>query len=357
MISVVGGGPAGSIAAKTCAKEDDVILFEEHEKNIQPAQCAGLISISGLKRIGVSPAGDFMQNKVRGVHLHSPSGKVVEIDAGRDIACVVDRNKFDEYLLNSAADSGVKILREKVCGIKELNENYPAEKIILATGTRYALSRKLNLPVPEILSGIQYETEVECDPGFVELYFNVPGFFSWIIPTGEFARVGLCTYRNPKMHLDNFIKNLKQEGRIKNSAKILNRNGGIIPVYNPQIRTEYTINKTKILLVGDAAAHVKATTGGGIVMGGLAAQCVSRDYEKQWRQKIGKELYLHMLIRNFMNRLSGREIDSLVFLAGEYKDVIQKKGDMDIASGLTLSLMKHPKFPIKIMGMFIRSLF
>ena len=381
MITVIGGGPAGCIAAGTCAKEDEVVLFEEHEKGEHPVQCAGLVSISGLEKIGIKKLSEnFVQNRVRGALLHSPSGNVVEIDAGHDMACVIDRKKFDEYLLNSAVSSGVELINEKVDDIEKLNKNFNPRKIIIAAGIKYGLHRKLNFPVPKILAGLQYEMKVECDPDFVELYFNVPGFFSWIIPVDDYARIGLCTYRNPGEYLKNFIKNLKKGGRIKNNAKILNKTGGAVPVYSPKFKTEYeiknrhrffkprdifyrknelsgTIKNKKIILVGDSAAQVKATTGGGIVMGGIAAQCVSKNYEKQWRKKIGKELYLHLLIRNFLNRLSEREINNLLLLASEHKDIIQKKGDMDMASVLAFNLMKRPKFSLKIFCMFARSFF
>lgn len=360
MITVIGGGPAGCIAAKTCVKEDDAVIFEEHNKDNQPVQCAGLVSISGLGRLGVKLSKNFVQNKVRGAILHSPSGNVCKIDAGRDMACVIDRKNFDKYLLNSAVDSGVEVVNEKA--FTEKIKKF--DKIILATGTKYALHRKLNLSVPMVLAGLQYEMKVECDPDFVELYFNAPGFFSWIIPVDGYARVGLCTYRNPKEHLDKFIKNLKKDGRIKNNLnnlKILNKGGGAVPIYNPRSKTEYKIkfkNEYKhIILVGDAAAQVKATTGGGIVMGGIAAKCVLHNYENSWRKKIGKELYLHLLIRNFLNRLNAQEMDKLLVLASEYKDVIQEKGDMDLASCLVFNLMKRPKFLFKFSGILVRSIF
>ncbi len=365
MITVIGGGPIGSIAAKTCAKDNNTILFEEHKPENQPVQCAGLISISGLEKLGLKELSKnsgniagIVQNKVRGAKIFSKSGKSVIIDAGVDKALVVDRRKFDEYLLNSAIDSGVEVINKKVTDIKNLpikGQDKP-EKIILATGTRYSHHQQLNFNVPEVLSSAQYEMEIECDPDFVELHFNSPGFFSWIIPSSEgTARIGSCTYRNPKHYLENFIKNLKQDGRIKNNWKILSKTGGAIPIYNPGLRTEYD----NIILVGDAAAQVKATTGGGIIMGGIAAGCVNSgvSYENEWRGKIGRELFVHLFIRNFLNRLSEKELVELITLADDYKDIIQKNGDMDMVFNMAGSLMKNPGFSFKIFSLFVRSFF
>jgi len=336
-ISIIGAGPAGCISALSGSKEHDITLYEEHK--IQPVQCAGLISRSGLKRLGIKL--EFL-NKVRGARVYSPSKKLIEIDARKDKAFVVDRQKFDKDLLNSAIDSGVEFVNERV---NSLN-NIDADRIVLATGTNYYLHRKLELEIPrDFLFGAQYELDVECDPDFVELHFNVPDFFSWIIPVEDYCRVGLCTGEKPTPWLDQFVKELNKDGRLRNS-KILRKNYGIIPVYNPRIKTEYG----KIITVGDAAGHVKATTGGGVVMGGLAARfSCKKDYEKLWRAEIGMELYLHLIIRRFLDGLSDRNLDRLFSMVNDCKDSLQEKGDMDLASKSISSLLKNPSFTLRLL--------
>lgn len=122
------------------------------------------------------------------------------------------------------------------------------------------------------------------------------------------------------------------------------KNYGIIPMYNPRLRTEYP----KVSLVGDAAGHVKATTGGGVILGGLAARnAASEGYEKIWRTEIGKELYLHLRVRRFLNNLSEKNTDKLIRLLAENKDLIEKKGDMDMASHLLKGFLGRPAFMAK----------
>lgn len=335
-ISIIGAGPAGCIAALH-SKGHDVTVYEEHGK--QPVQCAGLISISGMERLGIKP--EFL-NKVSGAKIYSPSKKLLEIKADKDKAYVVDRQKFDEDLLNSAIDSGIEFINERV---DDLN-NLKADKIVLATGTNYQLHRKLNLGMPgKFLFGAQYDLKLDCDPDFVELHFNVPGFFSWIIPAGDYCRVGLCARENPTTWLDKFVKELRQEGRIKNS-KILNKNYGTIPLYNPRLKTDYG----KFITLGDAAGHVKATTGGGVVMGGLAARhACKKDYEKLWRAEIGRELRLHLLVRNFLDKLSSKNTDRLFSMVSDHKDSLEKRGDMDLASVSLSSLFRNPSFTFRLL--------
>lgn len=335
-ISIIGAGPAGCIAALH-SKGHNVTLYEEHGK--QPVQCAGLISISGLKRLDIKP--EFL-GKVRGAKIYSPSKKLLEIKASKDKAYVVDRQRFDEDLLNSAIDSGVEFVNERVDDVNKLD----ADRIVLATGTNYQLNRKLNLEMPQkFLFGAQYDLKLECDPDFVELHFNVPGFFSWIIPAGDYCRVGLCARENPTSSLDRFVKELRKEGRIKNS-KISKKNYGTIPLYNPRIKTDYS----KFITVGDAAGHVKATTGGGVVMGALAARhACKKDYEKLWRAEIGRELRLHLLVRNFLDKLSSKNTDRLFSMVSDHKESLEEKGDMDLASRSISSLLRNPSFTFRLL--------
>jgi len=238
-------------------------------------------------------------------------------------AYVTDRRAFDSHLLDAALDAGVSLKnaavdRRSIGEVRSLSE-----RTILATGTNYNLHKVLNINAPcEFLYGAQYEIKTDCDPEYVEMFLDVPGFFSWIIPVDEYSRVGLCSLDNPVPRLEAFIKKLEKEKRIK-GPHIRQKNYGIIPIYNPHLRTEYP----KISLAGDAAGHVKATTGGGVILGGLAARHAGADgYEKIWRKEIGRELYLHLRLRRFLNNLSDKNTDRLIKLLAENKDLIEKTG-------------------------------
>ncbi len=339
-ISVIGAGPAGSIAALNCLERNDVTLYEEHK--IQPIQCAGLVSKSGLERLGITLKKSIIKNEVRGAVIVSPSGNSFQVDGKETKAYVINRREFDQYLLDTATDHGVNFINRRVTDLEELN----ADRIVLATGTNYYFHRRLNLDTPKkFLTGVQYEMQIECDSDFVELYFNTPDLFSWIIPAGEHVRIGSCSKWNPTQYLEKLLKEMKEQGRIKNH-RILDRNFGMIPVYDPKVKTDYG----RIITVGDAAGQVKASTGGGIVMGGVAAKFAPRqDYERKWRYEIGRELYLHLLINRFMTGLSSKKKDKLFNLISEHKWILEEKGDMDIASKVLSGLFKNPGFTIKFL--------
>ncbi|MBM3308686.1 MAG: geranylgeranyl reductase family protein [Candidatus Altiarchaeales archaeon] len=346
--AVVGGGPAGCIAAGRALEKGDVILFEEHKK--QPVHCAGLISVSGFERLEIKKK-HFVLNEVKGAKLFSPLGTIVEIRAKEAKAYVVDRSLFDGFLLNSAVSKGVSCESMRVLGIENSvlhtqGGEFKAEKTILATGTDYNLQKACKLDCPdEFLLGAQYEMDVECDRDLVELHFVVPDFFAWIVPLEDKARVGLCTKSNPKPFLDSFVSRLAKQNRVKGS-RVQNESYGIIPLYNPKLRTQYG----KINLVGDAAGHVKATTGGGVVMGGVAAEyACMEDYERLWRRNIGADLRLHLWIHRFVNRLSPQNLDRLFKITSESRNSLESGGDMDYAQKTVKALFKNPKFTLKFL--------
>jgi geranylgeranyl reductase family protein len=350
-ISVIGAGPIGSIAARWCAQGHDTVIYEIQKNDARRVQCSGLLSRSGLERLGINPYSSaskrFIKNSVRGARIYSPSGKLLEINGGRDKAFVLDRREFDNYLLEKAMDSGAAFVNEKIDAknLEKIRKGY--DKMILATGTNYNLQRALKINIPQrFLYGAQYEMKLECDSDFVEMHLNVPGFFSWIIPVGEYCRVGLCARKNPVPYLDAFVRKLAKDGRIP-KERIASKNFGIIPVYDPSLSAQYP----GISLVGDAAGHVKATTGGGIILGGVAARYASDErYEKMWRREIGRELYMHLSVRRFLDRLSDKNLDKLITLLDGNRDIIENKGDMDMASNLLYGFVKSPKFMAKLIS-------
>jgi len=350
--AVVGGGPAGSFSAKACAKHGETIIFEEHET--QPVACAGLISKSGLERVGVNTVG-LVLNEIEGAKLYSPGGVEVVVDPKKTKAYVVDRRSLDERLLCEAVEAGARLVKGRVTKVgggvvSTGGRAYGAGRVVLATGSDYTLVDKLGFQRPsECLVGAQYELKVEADPAMVELHFVVPEFFAWVIPVDGVCRVGICTTSNPTPHLKSFLAKLKREGRARRNAKVVAKNYGVIPVHSRNLRSDYQ----GVVLVGDAAGHVKATTGGGVVMGALAAAHTPYpDYERRWRAEIGRELAIHLFMYRFITRLSSANRDRFFSVLAEASQSLEESGDMDVASKTLKSLVFNPRFTFGLLRLF-----
>ena len=147
------------------------------------------------------------------------------------------------------------------------------------------------------------------------------GLFGWLVPENEnVARVGIVSYDQPDKYLNKLVE------RRCPKAKVLSKEPGAIPVYNPK----QILQKDFVYLLGDAATQVKATSYGGIVHGMKAAQVLARDmknYQKNCRKEIGRDLYLSLLIRKTMDRFSEEEYNELVqlFTKDKLKKVLETK--------------------------------
>jgi len=130
--------------------------------------------------------------------------------------------------------------------------------------------------------------------------------------------------------------------------------GGIIPL--GLLKKTYASN---VLVVGDAAAQVKPTSGGGIYTGLLSAShCASvaiealqennfsslflKKYQKLFYSDIGMELFFGMKFRRIYKNLSDNQMDKYIkkFQNPKITEIISKYGDIDYPSKLVKPLLK-----------------
>lgn len=117
-IVVVGGGPAGSSAARMAAEKGArTIMLEEHSTIGLPEHCVGLFSptLSQSSR-------EFMEelvgsvdrravvSELKGRRIYSPSGKVKEVSLVGTGTYLIDRGLFDLELGKQAGNAGAEIM-------------------------------------------------------------------------------------------------------------------------------------------------------------------------------------------------------------------------------------------------------
>lgn len=371
---VVGGGPAGLIAARELASRGvEVKAYEEHTVIGEPNHCAGILSVEGLARLDVKPSPEFIQHEVRGGVAYSPDGTPIRITGSRTRAYIVDRAAFDRHLAGQAEDAGAELIlghrvrellveENRVAGVLGNDGPVDAEVVIDCEGTAGFLARSVGLGPPErgVLSGINTEVSgVEIEPGMVEVWLGedvAPGFFAWVAPMGDdSARCGLaCESSDAKVLLEKFLE--KRFGETEHT----------IPVRWPVLKGG-PVAKTYgegLLLVGDVAGQTKPTTGGGVIFGGLcaveaaktvcsaleaddcSAEYLSR-YETAWEELLGREFSSMLAARRFADGISDDRMDRLFGslkssgLEGTLERLVEE-GDMDMQSGVLRSALTHP---------------
>ncbi len=365
--AVIGAGPAGLICATDLHKSGkDVAVFEKDKKVGEPVECAGLFNIGGLSRLGIDK-GDYILNEVRGAKFISAGGASAAIEGRESKACVVDRGEFDRFLASKY--DGDLLLKTEVKGarraggaheLKAGGDSFKVERVVIATGYDQNLHKQFGLGGPSrFISTSQYEIEgIDVDPDFVEVYLGsvAPGFFAWVIPVNENrARVGLGVLNadeSTHQYMGGFVKRLREEGRFGQKNKVVSKSGGLIPLFEPNLE----VSHDGAYLVGDAAGQVKATTGGGVMLGGLAAKALARAIVREESYEallldINKELTNHLLIRKVLNKFGDEQYEHMMEFLNkpDIRKVIEEQGDMDLVGPLLKGIMSNPILALQAM--------
>jgi len=364
-VLIAGAGPAGLKVASLLAKEGwNVTVLEEHSTIGIPENCSGLFSISGLNELGIN-AEHCTVNKVYGAEIYSPYGTKLVVERKKPQAVVVKRAEFDKALYKEALNNGAEVeFNSKLIDVRKESvffkrntrgEIKKARIIVGADGVSSRAREIANITIPKEYFVHSYQERVygSFDEKRVQVYTGsfAKGLFAWIIPESRtVARAGIAVSlgKNPKQAFDEF----KQKYALE--LETIEKQSFMIPI-GPAIEEPVRGN---ILLVGDAAFHVKATTGGGIIMGLNAAekcaQAINNHLKhgtnlseyKKFLKPINKELKIHWKIRSYINSLSDDKLDKLFLKLKKagIEEFLIEYGDMDRPSRFIGKLLKKPKF-------------
>lgn len=364
-VMIVGGGPAGAIAAEVAAASGaDTLLIDKKSDLGSSSACGGLVSLETWKRLGGKE--EAVLNEISGVVVHTPAGSHFELSAPGTRAYVIDRDRLNVDLLSRAKNGGivvqpsteiysregskVKIKSVEGSGMETLEPCI----IIGADGPQSDVRRLFDLDSPsQLLYAIQAEKKYETrSSDFVEVFFGkdvAPGFFAWIIPISEEkARIGLATPQGDKLK-ECFSRLLDKTGQ-KTPDDF---HTGVIPLGVPDHSCDEAV-----LTVGDAAGQVKPTTGGGLypisitskLAGRVAVKALaglenpSQYYYDEWMSRVGDELRRELLLHKVLERVSDRKLAKLLQLLKNPKITrwVGDNGDIDHLYPLAKRMAKNP---------------
>ena len=293
---IVGAGPVGGYLAQKLAEDNlRVLILEEHSEIGRPFQCAGLVNPKAMASVGLL---ETVLTPIWGARIYSPEGTLVEIGQKNKVRTwSVCRKLFDEAVVIQSIKSGADIwLSSKPVNLKIGEEKVEIEistpngiknlttKVICgADGAHSWVRRKLKMGRPkETMIGMQIEiTGYEGKSGKLDMYTGSdisPGFFAWVIPSGETARVGVWSQtkyigeKSCEDLLNELMRNSRWSYKFKD-CKEVGRFVGSVPSGILKSTTS-----TRVALFGDAAGICKPTTGGGIGPGFAHIDLIAGDF-------------------------------------------------------------------------------
>ena len=374
-VVVIGGGPSGlRVAGRLAGRGLGVRVLERKDGIGENVICTGIVGRELFDDFGLDRGSVI--GEIRKVRLVSPFSTALTYEHPRPFACVVDRQRFDGGLAETARAAGASVeigwtvedIDVRTDGVVVTARNAGGERVrhaaalaVIASGIDSNLQRRVALGRPrEYLNGAQVEVPAG-DPDMTTIFFGrgiAPGGFGWAVPAGEgMVRVGLLTHdKEPRASLSRMIE--AGGGPLARAAD--GRPVRTKPVAQGLLSPTFG---TRVLSVGEAAGQTKTTTGGGISYGLLCADLAAdvildgfrtasfgaadlAEYERRWRKVIEKEIVVGYYTRKMCARLSDNQIEGLFHLARTdgIVPIIRERADFEWHSGLIFALLQRLSF-------------
>ena len=291
-VAVIGAGPSGAIAAKTCTNNKLKTILVERKPLPRDKTCGGWLT---------SVAVQIIQENFRKIPKRLLERKIEEIILLPDCkfhqptdAVSVYRKSFDYWLTQNAEKAGaiihnatLKSLSQKHdCVLMKLKYNdleqeISAKYVIGADGVgstvRSCLYPNLKRQLAETY---QAYAEGQLPKKAVYVYFPLTEqrvTFFWLIPKKKIVvfGVGGMPPINLKKLMQNFHSMIKERYKL---GKILKHESYPIPLFSP---VDFKLGEGRTLLIGDAASLANPFTGEGIfpslVSGKVASEAIVRN--------------------------------------------------------------------------------
>lgn len=282
-VLIVGGGPAGSTAARALVTAGLDVMVLDRQPFPRDKVCAGWVTPPVWEALELNPgvyaaAGNVLQPMCR-FRTSMLGGDEVETDYGEVVSYGIRRVEFDHYLLNR---SGARLrLCEGVENIQRTGDKWlingviETPMLIGAGGHTCPVARLLGADIgsgPGVVAAQEIEFEMSDEEALrcsvdrqrPELFF-VPELngYGWVVRKGNYLNVGLGREHGLGVahEIKQFRDRLVRDGKLPTSTpeKFKGHAYALYPQPSPRPRTA-----EGALLVGDAAGLAFAQSGEGI---------------------------------------------------------------------------------------------
>jgi flavin-dependent dehydrogenase len=327
-ISIIGGSVAGFFTACLLANRGFQVRLFEAAESIDPAPRSLIVTKYFQDLLG--PIGESaVINKIQRFELFT-DGRAATISLGSP-DLVIERSKLIRDLAKRAEASGAHILSGKrFLSLEPNGENLnftvagngdgrltkeSTDTLVGADGVFSRVAQSIGYPVPATLFLTQAVVDLPKDlaPDTTRVWFvpeETPYFF-WLIPhSANQGVLGLIGERagDAKQSIERFLE--------KRNLSPIEFQSAPIPDYTGWRPNRRKIGESAVYLVGDAAAHVKVSTVGGVVTGLRGAlgtaRAIANGGSSKELEALRQELDRHRLIRWILHRFGQAEYNRLI---------------------------------------------
>lgn len=350
-VIIIGAGVIGLTLAKELGMHGIETHVYDSKRSVSEGaeKASGIFSVNGLDRIGINPSHAIV-NTLNGATLHAGREKL-RIKSKKTMAYVVDRGMLAEICKRSAEKAGAEVHLGRKFGRAELQELSKDNENIVVGADGAVSTVASTFRFPEIKEYIltykaEYANPSIEDHNMVGLFFSneiAYRFFGWSCPYSKSKiEIGIGISDRAKINsVSAFSRFMKSEmlGDVLKSAKKLNGHASIIP-----LTSRSSTVKGNVMLVGDAAGQVKATTGGGVIFGCSSAKILANVihdnikngtelavYEREWRKRYSLDLKMHKFLHNYYSNLKVTNFETFFKFLKMFgaEKFFSEYGDMD----------------------------
>jgi flavin-dependent dehydrogenase len=319
-VTIIGGGVAGSVAARFSAQHGFKTLLVEKYKTPRNKPCSGIQFPYFEKLIGQKiPREKLCKNELFKVDMITPKGKTL---GGKMKMLNFWRSTFDSWLNQLAIEQGADF--QDKTSLIEFNKAQKGIILTLSTDKKSTqITTRFLIGADGMLSGIRsklkpeslekkqlgtainyyFEGKTNLDPNKLYMYYNrefCPLMFAWVYLKDEKWVIGTGANENAVEYADRFYNHVKEKYSLQ--GKIVKKEG----FASTQKITTY-LGEDKILLAGDAAGLIDLYRGVGMDLAALSGRLAVKAIIKAERTTASPIEYYQRLMEKTARKLESNE--------------------------------------------------